>query len=57
MADTNTVRPIGLLCQLDVVLGGHSFQISAVILHLEAPGAYTLLLGRPWLKTANIKQN
>ena len=40
-----------------MVLGGHSFQISAVILHLEAPGAYPLLLGRPWLKTANIKQN
>ena len=57
MADTSTVRPIGLLRQLDVVVGGHSFQISAVILHLEAHGAYPLLLGRPWLKTANIKQN
>jgi hypothetical protein len=57
MADTSTVRPIGLLRQLDVVVGGHSFQISAVILHLETQGAYPLLLGRPWLKTANIKQN
>ena len=27
------------------------------MLHLEAPGAYPLLLGRPWLKTTNIKQN
>ena len=57
MADTSTVRPIGLLRQLDVVVGGHSFQISVVILHLEAHGAYSLILGRPWLKTANIKQN
>ena len=57
MADTSTVRPIVLFRQLDVVVGGHSFQISAVILHLEAPGAYPLLLGRPWLKKANIKQN
>ena len=56
MADTSTIRPIGLLWQLDVVLGGHTFQISAVVLHLEAPGAYPLLSGRPWLKTANIKQ-
>ena len=56
MADTNTVRLIGLLRQLDVVLGGHNFQISAVILHLEAPGAYPLLLGHPWLKRDNIKQ-
>ena len=57
MADTSMVRPIGLLRQLDVVLGGHTFQISAMVLHLEAPRAYPLLLGRPWLKTANIKQN
>ena len=57
MADTSTVRPIGLLRQLDVIIGGHSFQISAVILQLETQGAYPLLLGRPWLKTANIKQN
>ena len=57
MADTSTVRPIGLLWQLDVVLGGHTFQISAVVLHLEAPGAYPLLLGRPWLKTTNIRHN
>ena len=27
------------------------------MLHLEALGAYPLLLGRPWLKIANIKQN
>ena len=40
-----------------MVVGGHSFQISAINLHLEAHGAYPLLLGRPWLKTANIKQN
>ena len=28
-----------------------------MVLHLDAPGAYPLLLGRPWLKTVNIKQN
>ena len=45
MADTSMVRPLGLIRQLDVVLGGHTFQISAVVLHLEASGAYPLLLG------------
>ena len=57
MVDTSTVRPIGLLRQLDVVLGGHSFQILGVILLLEAPGTFPLLLAWPWLKTTNIKQN
>ena len=57
MADTSTVRPLGLIRQLDVIVGGHSFQILAVVLHLDATGAYLLLLGRPWRKTANIKQN
>ena len=57
MADTSTIRPLGLIRQVDVIMGRHTFQISAVVLHLEAPGAYPLLLGRPWLKIAKIKQN
>ena len=47
MADTSTVQPLGLIRQLDVIIGGHTFQISAVVLKLEAQGAYPLLLGRP----------
>ena len=57
MADTSIVRPLGLIRQLDIVIGGHTFQISAVVLHLDAPGAYPLLLGKPCVKTTNIKQN
>ena len=57
MADTSTVMLLGLIRQLDVIIGGHTFQISAVVLKLEAQGAYPLLLGRPWLRTTNIKQN
>ena len=57
MADTSTVRPLGLIRHLDVIVGGYTFQISVVVLQLDAVGAYPLLLGRPWLKTANIKQN
>ena len=57
MADTSTVRPFDLIRHLDVIFEGYSFQISAVVLQLDAVGAYPLWLGRPWLKTANIKQN
>ena len=43
--DTSIVRPIGLIRQLDIVIGGHTFQKSVVVLHLDAPRAYPLLLG------------
>ena len=57
MAETRSVRPIGLICHLDFTLGGHMFTISAIVLRLEAQGAYPMLLGRPWLCTTNIKQH
>ena len=57
MVDTSTIRPLRLIRQLDVILVGHTFQLLTMVLHLDAQEAYTLLLGRPWLKTANIKQN
>ena len=57
MADTRSVRPIRLIHHLDFMLGGDMFTISAVVLRLEAPGAYPMLLCRPWLRTANIKQH
>ena len=31
--------------------------ISAIVLRLEAPGAYPMLLGRPSLRTSNMKQH
>ena len=57
MADTSTVRPLGLIRQLDIIIGRYNFQISAMVLQLDSVGAYPLFLGRPWVKTANIKQN
>ena len=57
MADTRSVRPLGLLRKQSIVIGGHLFEISAVVLALESQGAYPLLLGRPWLRSASIKQN
>ena len=32
-------------------------MVSTVVLRLDAPGAYPLLLGQPWLRTTNIKQH
>ena len=47
MADTNSVRPTGLIRDLDVTIEGRAFGISAVVLQLNVQGAYPLLLGRP----------
>ena len=57
MADTRFVRTLGLIWKLGIIVGGHHFDISAVVLALDAPGAYPILLGKPWLCSANIKQN
>ena len=52
MPDTSTIRPLGLIRQLDVIIGGYTFQISVVVLQLDAVGAYPLLLGRPRVKSS-----
>ena len=57
MVDIRSVRPLGLLRKLAIIIAEHMFEISVVVLALDAPGAYPLLLGRPWLRSANIKQN
>ena len=57
MVDTHSIKPLGLIRKLGIVVGGHHFDISTVVLALDAPGAYPILLGRPWLRSANIKQN
>ena len=55
MADISRVRPLGMIRPLDIVIGSHTFQISMVSHHLDAPSTYPSLLGQPWLRTANIK--
>ena len=42
---------------MDIIIDGHTFQIFAVVLKLEAQGTYTLLLVQPWIRTTNIKHN
>ena len=48
---------MGLIQHLNFILGGHTFTISAMVLRLDTLGAYLMLLGHPWLHTANIKQH
>ena len=56
MVDTRSIRPSGLIWKLEIVVGEYAFEISTIELPLDAPGACPLLLGRPWLRTTNIKQ-
>ena len=46
MADTRSVRRLGLIRKLGIVIGGHRFEILAVVLDLDAPGAYPILVRR-----------
>ena len=46
MVDTRSVRLIGLICNLEFILGGHTFTVSAIILRLDVLSAYSLFLGR-----------
>ena len=43
--------------KLKIVIGGHAFDITIIVLAVDAPSAYAILLGHPWLCSANIKQN
>ena len=57
MADATSVRPLGIIRNLEIIIGGYPFEISAVVLQLDALGVYPLQLGWPWLRMANIKHN
>ena len=57
MGGDSSVKPEGLLQNITIMIEGHSFQISAVVLKVPSPTPYPFLLGRPWLRTTRIKQN
>jgi hypothetical protein len=55
MADGSSVRPIGMMLDLEMVVQGHFFTIYVVIMDLPHKDAYPVLLGRPWLRTTRMK--
>jgi hypothetical protein len=57
MADGSSVQPIGMILDLEMVVQGHVFTISVVIIDLPHQEAYPILLGRPWLCTSRMKHD
>jgi hypothetical protein len=52
MVNGSSVRPIGMIPDLEMVVQGHAFTISVVIMDLPHKDAYPILLGRPCLRFA-----
>ncbi|MCO5589255.1 hypothetical protein L7F22_043221 [Adiantum nelumboides] len=54
MDDQRIVQPSGLLENLHIKVGSEKFKTSFLILDVQ--GAYSMLLGQPWLKSAGAVQ-
>ena len=52
MADHRVVQPLGLVENIQVKFGGAKLSVSFLVLDLG--DAYSMLLGRPWLKIAEV---
>jgi hypothetical protein len=57
MTDGSSVRPIGIIPDLEMVVQGHAFTILIVIMDLPGKEAYPLVLERPWLRSAMMKHD
>jgi hypothetical protein len=57
MANGSSVRLIEMIPDLEMVVQGHTFTISVVIMELPHQDAYPILLGWPWLRSARMKHN
>ena len=58
MADQSRVQPIGMLRKQSLIIQGLQFPVKFVILRMkENLKAYSMLLGRPWFRTAKLKQD
>jgi hypothetical protein len=57
MANGSSVRSIGMIPDLEMVVQGHTFTISVVIMDLPQKDTYPILLGRPWLRSARMKHD
>ena len=58
MADHSRVQPIGMLRKQIITIQGLQFSVNFVVLRMkENASAYSMLLGRPWFRTAKLKQD
>jgi hypothetical protein len=57
MTNGSSVRLIGMIPDLEMVVQGQAFTISMVIMDLPHQDAYPILLGRPWLRSTQLKHD
>ena len=58
MADQRRIQPLGILRNQKITISSLSFFVNFVVIKMnEGDSPYPLLLGRPWLKTARVKQD
>lgn len=55
MADHTTIKPMGLICDLNIYVHDIPYVITFIVLHNNVIDAnYSMLLKRPWLKDAKV---
>ena len=58
MADQWRVRPLGILRNIFLDIGGISFSMAFVVLSMEDTlEEYNIILGRPWLRQAKVRHD
>ncbi|MCO5572188.1 hypothetical protein L7F22_025939 [Adiantum nelumboides] len=58
MADQRRIQPLGIVRNTVIEIGGLKFKVNFVVLQLEESSqSYPMILGRPWLRAAKVKQH
>lgn len=58
MADQRRLQPLGILKKQTMVVSGLPYYVNLVVLKMQrGEAAYPMLLGRPWFRTAKLKQD
>ena len=58
MADQRKVQPLGIVKGHILKIAGLKYEISFIVLKLEESNyQYPMILGRPWLRAAKVKQD
>ncbi|KAL3698608.1 hypothetical protein R1sor_012684 [Riccia sorocarpa] len=55
MADQTRRRPVGILRNIQTMIGGVPFHLTYIILRPVVKSGYKVLIGRPWLYGAKVK--